>query len=197
VEADTPADVSVRRFPMGVPAPVDAAGFSGRVALANYLTPTGSQPYEPAAVAIGQPVFARIGRGRILGLDGNEDEVRTITGHYGFVAGLFGIDPNAVHSWHAGIHPACAYTMDAAADPDRWSNTVFTNPRFLHFHTCGDYAPGEICWMVLDPTVSIDGVDLWEEGKLCVSRFDETAACIREWPELRMLYENPEMRIGL
>ena len=73
----------------------------------------------------------------------------------------FGIDPDAIHSWHAGIHPACAYEGEAARDPDHWSNTVFTNPRFLHVHTCGANPPGEICWMVLDRTVKVDGVAIW------------------------------------
>jgi hypothetical protein len=51
-------------------------------------------------------------------------------------------------------------------DPDRWSNSVFTSPRWLHFHTCGAYAPGEICWMVGEPKVEVDGKALWREGRL-------------------------------
>ena len=61
-------DVTVRRFPMGVPQPVIAAGFSGWVALARYLTPTGSQPYEPASHEIGSTVFAAVENGRIAGV---------------------------------------------------------------------------------------------------------------------------------
>lgn len=197
VEAKKTVDVGVRRFPMGVPAPVDASQFSGRVALAHFLTPTGSQPYEPAAVKIEKSVFATVTTGRISGFEGEEPDLQHVRKHYQSVADQLGIDRDAIHSWHAGIHPSCAYTMNAAVDPDRWSNTVFTNPRFLHFHTCGDYAPGEICWMVLDPTVSVDGINLWENGNLYPSRFERTRACVEQWPELKVIFENPEQRIGL
>ena len=65
------------------------------------------------------------------------------------------------HAFYAGTHLAASYKHAAKDDPDRWSNSTFTNSRFLHFHTCGDDAPGEICWMVLDHTVCIDGQNLW------------------------------------
>ena len=58
--------------------------------------------------------------------------------------------------------------------PSRWAQTVFANPRVLHFHTCGTGPPGEICWMVIDPTVTIDGVALWENGRLHPDRFART-----------------------
>ena len=191
------ADVSVRRFPLGVPLPVTASGFSGRVALARYLTPTGSKVYEPPVMDIETPVFAEVSSGRIEAIAGEPNTVARIREHYARVAGRFGIDANAVHSWHAGIHPGCAYTMEAAQDPDRWSNTVFTNPRVLHFHTCGAYAPGEICWMVLDHTVEVDGVALWSDGHLRVEAFEQTRRCLQEWPELTTLFAHPSDRIGL
>ena len=43
--ADALEYVSVARFPLSVPAPVLASGFSSRVALTRYLTPTGSMLY--------------------------------------------------------------------------------------------------------------------------------------------------------
>ncbi|MGI9399962.1 MAG: hypothetical protein ACR2O0_01795 [Rhizobiaceae bacterium] len=192
-----PLDVGVRRFPMGVPAPVEATTFSGQVALAHFLTPTGSQPYEPASVRIEDPVFAQVENGKIAGFEGNPEDVARVNQHYDMVSEKFGIDRNHIHSWHAGIHPACAYVTDAAADPDRWSNTVFPNPRILHFHTCGNYAPGEICWMVLDATVEVDGVNLWENGRLCASRFERTSECLEEWKQLAPIFDNPEHRIGI
>jgi hypothetical protein len=30
---------------------------------------------------------------------------------------------------------------------------AFANPRYLHFHTCGNYAPGEIAWSLFDVKV--------------------------------------------
>lgn len=136
------SDVSVRRFPLGVVTPMDAAAMSGRVALADFLTPTGSKVYEPANVELRQPVFAAIESGRITGFDGDADTVASVEQHYHHVAQQFGIDAAVVHSWHVGLHPGLSYLQSAAADPDRWSNTIFNHPRILHFHTCGAYAPG-------------------------------------------------------
>ena len=195
--AARPVDVSVRRFPMGVPAPVRASQFSGRVALARYLTPTGSQAYAPNCIRLDRTVFAILEAGRIQYFEGLEQDVECVERHYDFVADTFGIDRNAVHSWHAGIHPGCGYAGTIDADPDRWSNTIFTSPRCLHFHTCGDYAPGEICWMVLDPDVVVDGVPLWSEGRLRAEAFEATAACVARWNALAPLIEAPDTAIGV
>ena len=81
---------------------------------------------------------------------------------------MFGIDPDVVHSWHAGLHDGCPAGLDPHGDPDLWSNTVFGSPAWLHLHTCGAYAPGEICWMVADPTVEVDGRALWQDGVLAL-----------------------------
>lgn len=192
-----PSDVGVRRFPMGVPQPVEAREFDGKVALARYLTPTGSQAYYPPAVEIANPVFAEVAQGRIRRFSGDPESLSQVEAHYERVSSLFDIDRNFVHSWHAGIHPGCAYERAASADPDCWSNTAFCNPRVLHFHTCGAYAPGEICWMVLDHTVRIDGTALWENGRLHPERFTQTQDCLKAWPELVPLFENPALEVGV
>lgn len=191
------ADVTVQRFPLGVPQPILAAGFSGEVKLARYLTPTGSRHYEPASIEIPDTVTATIDRGRIKGFDGAPEAVSAVTEHYSRIAAQFSIDPDFVHSWHAGIHPACTYGAPAADNPDRWSNNVFTHPRYLHFHTCGAYAPGEICWMLLDHTVRVDGTPLWLEGALQLDDFPETAACLQDWPVLKAIFDAPSEEIGL
>jgi hypothetical protein len=89
------------------------------------------------------------------------------------------------------------YDMSASADPTRWAQTVFANPRILHFHTCGMGPPGEICWMVIDPTVTIDGVALWENGRLQPHRFASTMAVLRAAPELASAFVAPVGEIGL
>lgn len=181
-------DVSVRRFPLGVPIPLLADRFSGEVVLADYLTPTGSHVYTPATLALSEPVTARVERGRIAGFDGADGPVAAVAAHYDHVAGLFGIDRDCVHSFHAGIHPAMVYDRPVAQDPDRWSNTAFTDPKYLHFHTCGAYPPGEICWMVADHTTRLDGVALWQDGRLRPERHPATAACLSEHDVLRRLF---------
>ena len=194
---ETSADVSIQRFPMGVPQPLDASRMSGKVVLARYLTPTGSKSYEPPFIPIHQTVIADVYNGRITGFTGDLDDVERIQNHYRRVAGLFDLDPDIVHSFHAGIHPGSTYADLADDDPDRWSNSIFTNPRTLHFHTCGNHPPGEICWMVIDHTLRVDGKSLWLNGQLCVDDFDPTARCLADWPELRRLFENPSRAIGL
>ena len=190
-------EVTVRRFPLGVPQPVEGGGFSGKVALARFLTPTGSKVYEPPNLPIEGVVFVLVEAGRITGFEGDEREVAAIRAHYDHVSGFFGIDRDIVHSWHAGIHPGSVFANMAADDPDLWSNSAFTNPRFLHFHTCGDYAPAEICWMVLDATVRADGVPLWEDGRLRLENFEAGRACLATWPVLEPLLADPSQQIGL
>ena len=192
-----PRDVTVQRFPLGVPQPLSASGLSGQVALARFLCPTGSMIYVPPFMPIRGTVMAQIRNGRIAEFSGDPEAVAQINAHHQMVAETFNIDGDIVHSFHAGIHPACAYTRDARLDPDHWSNSVFTNPRILHFHVCGNYAPGEICWLVVDPTISIDGKPLWEHGSLCLEAFEPTRDCLDRWPVLQSLFADPEMSIGL
>ncbi|MDH3667632.1 MAG: hypothetical protein OEN23_11950 [Paracoccaceae bacterium] len=163
---DGAADIAIRRFPMCVPTPVSAQRFSGRVVLAEPLTSTGSQVYDPPWLAIPEPVTAEVENGRIAAFRGAPEVVARIEAHYASVAERFGIDADVVHSWHAGIHDACAPACARDANPDLWSNSIFGNPNYLHFHTCGDYPPGEICWMVAAPTIAADDRVVWREGAL-------------------------------
>lgn len=190
-------DVMLQGFPMGVHTPVAAARFSGTVALARYLTPTGSKVYEPPWIVINRPVLANITGGAVTDFVGTVQDVSRIEAHYDAVARRFGLQADAVHSWHAGIHPGRSFSAPAAANPDRWSNTVFTSPRFVHFHTCGVAPPGEICWMTLDPTISVDGIALWEDGVLHPERCAATSECLARWPELSVLFGLPKTDVGV
>lgn len=190
-------DVSVKRFPLGVPQPIEASTFSGQVAVSRFLTTTGSKVYHPDNAVLDGTAIAHMENGRIKEYTGHPETIHTIKRHYDYVSTLFDIDPDFVHSWHAGIHPACSYFGRAAEHPDRWSNNVFTHPRFLHFHTCGAYPPGEICWMVKDQTITFDGMALWQQGKMKPELFEATAYCLEKWPELKPLFASPSNNIGL
>lgn len=194
---DEPADVAIKRFPMSVFAPIDAAGFSGRIAVAQLLVGTGSRYYQPYGIALHSTLLAHVSRGRLLHWEGPPGEVARAEAHYGHVAGLFGIDAGFVHSWHAGIHPGCGFPGSAHDAYERWSGSAFGNPRLLHFHTCGAYAPGEICWNIVDPTVEVDGVVIWEAGRIRIERVPGAAAILDSHPELRALFEAPDRRTGL
>ena len=194
---DGPDDVAVKRFPMGIYKPISTGGFSGRVAITEYLTPTNSRPYSPDFLRLDDTVFATVEGNRIMGFEGRTQSVAAVERHYQNVADTFDIKPMFVHSWHSGMHPACAYPFPAAANPDRWSNTAFPNPRILHFHTCGAYPPGEICWMVFDAIVRADGKLLWDQGKLNRNLNSDLASVFDRWPGLNALFDNPAREIGL
>lgn len=190
-------DVSIKRFPMSVFAPVPAAEFSGKVALPGFLTGTGSMYYEPYTVHFSGPVFATFERGRLTCFEGLGVDVARANAHYDFVADRIGIERNIVHSWHAGIHPGCDYSWDMMDSFERWGGMAFGNPRILHFHTCGSKAPGEISWNVIDPTVTIDGVVLWDKGVFRADRLDDGKDILRDYPCAAMVFDQPKRSIGI
>ncbi|MCB1492747.1 MAG: hypothetical protein KDJ77_13295 [Rhodobiaceae bacterium] len=190
-------EVTLKRFPMLVPRPVPAAGMAGRVALSRFLVGTGSHFYEPYWVPLEEDVFAIVEGNRIVRFDGPGDMPARVSAHYEQVAGRFGIDPWYVHSWHPGIHPGCGFSGDAMKDMLRWSGSAFGNPRLLHFHTCGNYAPGEISWNLVDATVVVDGVALWEAGRFYPERLPGSEALLARHPRLAALFEAPRRDIGL
>ena len=185
---DQNKDTSVLRFPVVVPAPILAKNFSGEVVLTGYLTSTGSKVYEPMSLKIDSPVIANILNGRIANLNGEKKVVKKIEKHYENVSKTFNIEHDIVHSWHAGMNPGIHYSSTIEENPDRWSNTIFPSPKYLHFHTCGNYAPGEICWMISNHNIKIDNVPIWENGVLKVDSFDETIQYIQNSADLRNLY---------
>ena len=190
-------EVTLQRFPMGVVTPIEAGRLSGRVALSDFLTPTGSRVYEPASLALAETVFAIVESGRIVNFEGASQVVTQVEQHYQSVAKQFDIDANYIHSWHVGMHPGLSYRQSAADNPDRWSNTIFNHPRILHFHTCGEYAPGEISWVVKDPTILLDGQPVWNNGVPRLEQFAITRNCLEKWPELTTLYSQEPGAIGI
>lgn len=190
-------DVTIIRFPMSVFAPVPAAGFSGCAALAGFLMGTGSRYYHPYGRKLSGPLLAHFDHGNLTGFSGSAQDVAVANAHYDDISSRFGIDRNAVHSWHAGIHPGCAFHDPVESNFLRWSGGAFGNPRILHFHTCGAYAPGEISWNILDPTIRIDGVAVWEDGRLYPERLPGGAEIVARYPCAASAFENPARDIGI
>ncbi len=195
--AATPADVTVRRFPLSVFTPLAASGFSGRVAVARFLVGTGSQYYRPYHLPLETALFAELDGNRVARWDGPASLVANAQRHYEHVASRFNIEVGFVHSWHAGIHPGCAYRMPAAENYERWSGGAFGNPRLLHFHTCGTYAPGEICWNIADPTITIDGRIIWKHGRIAADEQPAIRAVLQRYPEIGALFQSPAQDIGI
>jgi hypothetical protein len=188
-------DTSILRFPMSVFTPVPAHSFSGRAAM-TFLTGTGSKYYDGYTREFRAPVFAMLENGRLTGFEGAPGDVDRANAQYDRVAGMFGIDRNFVHSWHAGIHPGCGYPWDMRQNWERWGGTAFGNPRILHFHTCGAYAPGEISWNIIDATIEADGVALWEMGTFHADRLPGGSAILASYPCAAALFATPDRDIG-
>lgn len=196
--AHVPAsDTSLRRFPMSVFSPVPAQDFSGQVALGGFLTGTGSRYYEDYTVEFEGQTFAKLQNGRLTGFEGARKDVARAEAQYDRVSRRFNLDRDFVHSWHAGIHPGCGFPWDRAENNETWGGAAFGNPRILHFHTCGAYAPGEISWNVFDPTIEIDGIALWQEGRFMPHLLAEGADILETYPCAAACFANPDRAVGL
>ncbi len=189
-------DVGIYRFPMPVFTPIPAAGFSGIVALPGFLVGTGSMYYEPYAREYDGALFASFANGRITGFSGAKAAVDVAEAHYRFVADKFGIAREFVHSWHAGIHPGCEFSGTASENYERWSGAAFGNPRLLHFHTCGAYAPGEISWNVVDPTIVVDRAAVWKDGVLHPELVPGGPEILAHYPCAKAIFDAPKQNIG-
>ncbi|WP_371169332.1 hypothetical protein [Aliiroseovarius sp. 2305UL8-7] len=189
-------DTSILRFPMSIFTPVPAHSFSGRVAM-TFLTGTGSKYYDDYTIEFDTPVSAVVEDGRLIRFDGDPANAERAEAHYDRVAGLFGIDRNFVHSWHAGMHPGCGYPWDMRSNYEHWGGSAFGNPRLLHFHTCGRYAPGEISWNIIDPTIIVDGVTFWDKGVFHAERLPNGPAILQKYPCAAALFADPNTDIGL
>ena len=158
-------DFTLRLFPVPIHRPVSCACMNGRVAVAHWLMSTANHTYEDSFLELDEPLLAVIKGGRIVDFEGPEKLIQQVRSHYRRVASLFGIEEDVVHSWHAGIHPKAFYPLSATSDIMRWGSVAFANPRYLHFHTCGNYAPGEIAWSLFDARVEVDGKVYWDAGR--------------------------------
>jgi hypothetical protein len=192
----TVQDTTLKRFPVSVFAPIPGEGFRGRIAQNGFLTGTGSQYYTPCACELKDTLFVNFEGTRITGFEGSAKDIAAAKTHYEFVGQKYGIDTYYLHSWHAGIHPGCEYKEPAGKHFERWNGGSFGNPRLLHFHTCGAYPPGEISLNILDATVRIDGVAVWENGELYVSRIAGGEALLEAYPDMRAIFEKPATQVG-
>ena len=190
-------DVTLKRFPMSIFAPVPARHFKGKIAQVGFLTGTGSQYYTPYVCEIEKILFIEFDGNGIIGFSGSETDISNAEGHYNFVANKFRIDPYFIHSWHAGMHPACSFSVPASENFERWSGAAFGNPRLLHFHTCGQYPPGEISINIVDPTIIVGGQAVWEQGSLYPERLPGGAKILDSYPSLKRVFQEPSRDIGL
>ena len=139
---------------------------------------TANRRYQPDRLDLAAPVTALVEAGRIVDFEGERGPVASVRRHYETVAEKFDIDPWVVHSWHTGIHPKTFYPAPALADLERWGAVSFGSPRYTHFHTCGNFSPGEIAWSLFDTTVEFDGEVFWQDGRFVFLERPEIRALI-------------------
>lgn len=176
------AGFTLFNFPIGTFKPISCKSMQGKVALSKWVTPSGLHRYEPDSLVIEKAVEAIVEQGRIQRFEGDAGQVKKIEAHYDAVSSKFDIDPWVVHSWHAGTNPKTFYDEYPVKDLWRWGNLTFTSPRRVHFHTCGDFAPGEIAWSVFDATVEFDGRIYWDKGEFVFLQREDIQEMLKEYP---------------
>ncbi|MDG2407028.1 MAG: hypothetical protein P8M25_19460 [Paracoccaceae bacterium] len=159
-------DFTVTRYPVCAPRPLPCNTANGVVALTHWLMASGNQQYPDDEMLLPKPVMGHVEKGRIQGFEGPANLVERIEQHYRRVGETLNLDPWIVHSWHAGINPGCSYPINGTHNIERWGKVAFANPRYLHFHTCGGYAPGEIAWSMFDADVTLGDNQMWQKGEL-------------------------------
>jgi len=152
-------------FPVVIFPPIPCDTMSGRAVITHWLSATSNHHYEPANLVLDHPVSVFVENGKILEFESDATTIANVRRHYGHVGSLFDIKPYNVHSWHAGVNPMTYYPHPAVENIERWGSVAFASPRYTHFHTCGDYPPGEIAWSMFDTTIYIDDKKYWEDGE--------------------------------
>ena len=191
------SDIHLKRFPLSIFNPVPVFAFSGCIAQNGFLTGTGSQYYQPYACELRDTLLIDFKGANITGFRGSQRDISSAQTHYEMVAKKYNIDPYFVHSWHAGIHPACRFDHSASENFERWSGAAFGNPRLLHFHSCGKIPPGEISINVVDPSIRLDDALIWEKGVLHPERLRGGDMLLARFPDLAQAFQNPAKEIGL
>ncbi len=174
---------TVTRFPVCAPRPISCATANGVVALNYWLIGTDNHPFDNDQLLLDEPVMAVIENGRLVDLQGRSDLVHAVRSLYIRVGELFSMDPWDVHSWHAGMNPGAFYPFNAINHLKRWGKIAFANPRYLHFHTLGNYAPGEVTWSVFDATITMGGQTYWEQGRYVYLDRPETHALFARYDQ--------------
>ena len=191
-------DVAVRRFPMGVPQAVLAEAFTGRVALARYLTPTGNRSYEPASLTVDKTVFAAVEKGRITGYEGDAQTVSDVQKPLQDGVGYLRYRPG-FRSFLACRY-SCGGGVSTSPRPTIPTGGPTTSSRTRVSCISTPAVPmrraksAGWCWT---PTVSVDGTNLWQDGRLCLDAFAPLRREAEKWPVLSEILANPSDAIGL
>ncbi len=174
-------DFALAYFPVMITPPLSAAGLSGRLALGRWLLSTSTHCYDDSLLELAQPIVAILREGRIAGFEGDAAEIARVERHFERVAARFGGEVYAVNSWHSGINPQTFYKGRAEEAVAVWSDKAYGSPRYTHFHACGK-EPGDIAISLIDATISFDGEDFWNGGRLQFLERPEAQKILARYP---------------
>jgi len=179
---------SVDLFPVMIFPPLTCTGMSGRLALSHWLTTSSTHKYPDPVLKLDTTVTAHVERGRIVRFEGDAEEVDRTRDHFERIGHIVDGDPMTVNSWHTGINPRTFYKNSPEENVERWGDMVYGSPRFTHFHACGS-DPGDISIMLLDATISFDGVDYWKDGRFVFLERPEIAGILSEFGAHKEAFE--------
>ena len=174
-------DFTIRLFPMSVHRPVPGGSMNGQIVLQRWITGTNTHLYSPEVHFLDSPITVVVECGHAVDFLGESHTVDAFRAHSRAVGDKFDLDETLIHSWHAGLNPGTRYFARAKDDPVRWNGVIFGSPRHLHFHTCGDYPPGEINWHVIDPKVEFDGEPFLDGGHVPFFETEGARQLMREF----------------
>jgi len=190
---DTDHDFSLRLFPIGTFRPFPCDSMNGRL-VTRWLPPAVTHRYQPYGIVLDEPVAAIIEKGRIVTFEGKS--ASAARAHYEKVGAALDTDPFIVDSWHGGINPKVFYSGAAEDNIERWAGVMWGSPRYTHFHSCGDYSPGEVLLSIIDPTIEIDGKTYWKDGRFIFLEWDDVRSMLDDFPGFGQAFE-PRLDVGL
>ena len=179
---------TIRLFPLGPFRTFSCAEASGRL-VSRWLPGSATHRYEPYGLILEEPVALMIEHGRIIDFEGPSRIAQMARDHYEHVGSCFDIDPFVVHSWHGGTNPKIFYPGSAESDIERWNGVLHSHPRYIHFHTCGAYNPGEIAVGLVDASVFINDEPYWEQGRLTLLDRDDAHELLDRYPGQENAFE--------
>ena len=179
---------TVRLFPPGPFRTVSCTTANGRL-VSRHFPGSATHRYEPYGLILDEPISLVVANGRIVDFEGPKQCVEKARAHYEHVAAVLQIDAFAVHSWHAGTNPKIWYPQRAESDVERWNGVVHSHTRYTHFHTCGDYNPGEIVVGLIDASIIVNDEPYWLDGRLELLDSDEASALLLSHPDMADAFE--------
>ncbi len=192
-----PTGFGIAEFPIPVARAIEADPFEGTITLRHNIAGSGNRYFDPWGISFEGTLTAELRNGVISNLLGPKNSVDKVTTYVENVGKTFDFNPWIAQSWHAGIHPGCAYAMRPDDNLERWVTGPFANPRAFHFHCGGHKPPGEINWHIIDVTIEVDGIALWENGQFHPERLTGGAEILNHYPEIVSAFANPAREIGL